>query len=183
MQKLINAMKSGEKCCTFCRKVKPLNDYHASINTADGRQARCRVCKLNDNRAWREANKGKVSQCKRNYAVRNWAAIRKRQKEYMSTRKVEAAEYRRRWNLSKRYGITVDRFTEMLDSQGGACAVCGKTQGRQVVDHDHVTGKVRGILCVRCNVSIGGLGDNAEGLMRAICYLEKANELDARRAV
>ena len=183
MTKLANAVRSGEKACAGCGEIKPLDGYHASVNTIDGRQSRCKACKLIANRAWREANKGKVSQSKRSYVSRNWTAIRKHQQEYMSTKKVEAAEYRRRWNLSKRYGITVDRFAEILDSQGGACAVCRRTKGRQVVDHDHVTGKVRGILCVRCNVSIGGLGDNVEGLMRAICYLEKANEFDARRAV
>jgi hypothetical protein len=98
----------------------------------------------------------------------------------MAGRKVEATEYRRRWNLAKRYGITIDQFTEMLDSQGGRCAVCGAEGGRQVVDHDHETGMVRGILCVRCNVSIGGLGDSVEGLMLAVRYLEKANENGSR---
>lgn len=183
MTKLADAIRHGEKACAGCGNVKSLDDYHASVNTIDGKQSRCKACKLDANRAWRKANKGKVSKCKRNYAVRNWAAIRKYQQDYMSTRKVEAAEYRRRWNLSKRYGITVDCFAEMLDSQGGACAVCGKTGSRQVVDHDHATGKVRGILCVRCNVSIGGLGDNVEGLLRAIRYLEKANASDSRRAI
>jgi hypothetical protein len=180
MTQLSDDTRSGEKRCSKCCQFKSLDDYHSSIGSSDGRQARCKPCKLEANRVWRQANKGKVAKSKKNYAFRNWEAIRKHRREYMAGRKVEATEYRRRWNLAKRYGITIDQFTEMLDSQGGRCAVCGAEGGRQVVDHDHETGMVRGILCVRCNVSIGGLGDSVEGLMLAVRYLEKANENGSR---
>ena len=66
----------------------------------------------------------------------------------------------------------------MLLSQGGQCAVCGVTLttgkgwGTQThIDHDHVSGKIRGLLCARCNTSIGRLGDSVDGLMRAVEYL------------
>jgi len=183
MKKLAEAMRAGKKRCTLCGEVKQLDAYHSSINTKDGKQSRCKACKLRTNLAWRNANKGKVAKSKKNYAFRNWEAIRKHRREYMATRKVEAAEYRRRWNLSKRYRITIDQFTELLESQEGKCAVCGTRDGRQVVDHDHDTGKVRGILCVRCNVSIGGLGDTVNGLMRAVRYLEKASKSNAGDSV
>jgi len=53
------------------------------------------------------------------------------------------------------YGITLDDYEEILDSQGGTCAICGGTELKRLsVDHDHKTGRVRGLLCNRCNVKL-----------------------------
>lgn len=161
----------SRKTCTKCGESKPLGEYHNSVNTKDGRYAMCKPCVNAKNAAWRKANKGKVAECKKRYYMRNWKAIRQHQQQYMETRKVEAAEYRRRWNLAKRYGITLEQYAAMWDRQGGLCGVCRRQHGRMVVDHDHSTGAVRGILCVRCNVCLGGLGDNLDGVMRLVQYL------------
>jgi hypothetical protein len=64
----------------------------------------------------------------------------------------------------------------MLAAQRGGCGICGTktvpTIGSFHVDHDHVTGKVRGLLCHHCNVGIGSLGDSVEVLSKAISYLD-----------
>lgn len=161
----------SRKTCTKCGESKPLGEYHNSVNTKDGRYARCKPCVLAANAAWRRANKGKVADSKRRYVMRNRDAIRTHQKAYMASHKVEAAEYRRRWNLAKRYGITLEQYADMWTRQGGRCGVCRRDHRRMVVDHDHATGVVRGILCVRCNVCLGGLGDNLDGVMRLVQYL------------
>jgi hypothetical protein len=77
----------------------------------------------------------------------------------------------------RQYGITLDEKEEMLASQGG-CAICGtrvppRTRGWHT-DHDHVTGKVRGILCSNCNLGLGYFQDNPEFLSEAINYLERS---------
>jgi hypothetical protein len=65
----------------------------------------------------------------------------------------------------------------MLKDQGGCCAICGTdtpgTSGIFAVDHDHKTGKVRGLLCRSCNVGIGNLGDDPKRLKEAIRYLTR----------
>lgn len=71
-----------------------------------------------------------------------------------------------------RYGITEAQYAEILEGQSGKCAVC-RRYAVLVVDHDHYTGAVRGLLCSRCNVSIGGLGDTAEALEIALAYLRR----------
>jgi len=82
--------------------------------------------------------------------------------------------------LQKLYGITVEDYAEMLEAQGGGCAICGirgEDQNGRVknlaVDHDHATGAVRGLLCHLCNRALGLLQDSPEQLRRALQYLEK----------
>ena len=73
------------------------------------------------------------------------------------------------------YGISMHEFDELVEFQGGNCAICFKPleilNRRANIDHCHQTGKVRGILCTGCNTGLGHLGDNIEGLERAVYYL------------
>ncbi len=77
------------------------------------------------------------------------------------------------------YRITVDEYAVMFAAQNGLCAICklppsGKRNSKSInlaVDHDHVTGKVRALLCQHCNVGIGGFKDNPALLRAAIDYL------------
>ena len=83
-----------------------------------------------------------------------------------------------RWakHLSERYGITIETYETMLQSQGGVCASCGglgKGIRRLHVDHDHRTEEVRGLLCANCNVIIGHAHDSIHQLKACIEYLSK----------
>lgn len=91
--------------------------------------------------------------------------------------------YARRRRLHEKYGLTQADVDAMLASQGGGCAICGLAEkkadsrsGKTVeicVDHNHETGKVRGLLCDQCNRGIGLLGDSVETLRAALAYLER----------
>lgn len=73
-----------------------------------------------------------------------------------------------------KYGLTVDAFLQMNDAQGGLCAICRRacdTAQRLSVDHDHETGRVRGLLCRRCNGAIGLFREDLAVLAAAIEYL------------
>lgn len=74
--------------------------------------------------------------------------------------------------IKNRYGLSRREYEEMLASQGGGCGICGTTD-RLVVDHDHESGRVRGILCTSCNVSLGRLNEDVGVLRRMIDYLEQ----------
>lgn len=87
---------------------------------------------------------------------------------------------RRNRFLKSRYGITLDTYNEMLASQGGVCKVCKGPpmhRGTYHVDHDHETGKVRGLLCHKCNVALGMVGDSTALLMRLAEYVSLQGEL------
>jgi hypothetical protein len=75
-----------------------------------------------------------------------------------------------------RYGLTHGQYDVMLARQSSACAICTTTEpggqwGKFVVDHDHKTGRVRGLLCQQCNQGLGQFGDDAKTLRRASAYL------------
>lgn len=88
-------------------------------------------------------------------------------------RKDRSPEKIREYNLRKSFGITIAEYEEMLESQGGTCAICRGTEsvGRLAVDHCHSTGKIRGLLCTNCNQAIGKFKDSGPLLLRAIEYL------------
>jgi Recombination endonuclease VII len=87
--------------------------------------------------------------------------------------------YKDRANKLKRhYGLTPEQVDELAALQHRRCCICaclleghGVKEGGAVVDHDHVTGAIRGILCPSCNSGIGSLGDDVERLKSAIVYL------------
>lgn len=83
----------------------------------------------------------------------------------------------------RRYGLTSQRYQELLAEQGGVCALCGEarrgwTLGADLhIDHCHATGRVRGLLCGECNTALGRFGDDPAQLRRAAAYLERASEM------
>lgn len=72
-----------------------------------------------------------------------------------------------------------EKFTAMLTAQEGVCAICKTDTApkRLNVDHDHVSGDVRGLLCINCNWGLGQFRDSVELLQDAINYLKKANKV------
>jgi hypothetical protein len=75
--------------------------------------------------------------------------------------------------LERDYGITIDDFNRMLGEQGGRCAIC-RRDGQLVVDHDHGSGVVRGLLCAWCNRALGFLGDDYRTVAQAAAYLARS---------
>jgi hypothetical protein len=76
--------------------------------------------------------------------------------------------------LHWKYGLSLAAFDYLLNGQGGVCAICGTSDWGgygPVVDHDHIAGIVRGILCNRCNVAAGMIGDDPDRAGRLEAYL------------
>lgn len=80
----------------------------------------------------------------------------------------------RDWWLNKKYGITEEQRAAMLAWQHGVCAICGVSpeQSKLDVDHNHITGKVRGILCRSCNLALGMFKDDRRLVQIAVAYLD-----------
>lgn len=97
-------------------------------------------------------------------------------REYLK-RKPRTETQIKRDNLRKLYGISLEQFNIMLESQNSKCAICFRDftaiTTKPSVDHDHKTGRVRGLLCSHCNRGIGQFKENVEALGNAITYLER----------
>jgi hypothetical protein len=83
----------------------------------------------------------------------------------------------RKYHLWRRYGLALADHERMLVEQDNLCAVCGEGEPRHV-DHDHVTGRVRGLLCFGCNGGLGQFRDDPARLRAAAAYLERSVERD-----
>lgn len=79
---------------------------------------------------------------------------------------------KRKWQIKSRYGLTVEMVDAMREEQKGVCAICAKAMKRECIDHCHITGRVRGLLCQRCNLLIRGL-DDPEYRQAILNYLDK----------
>ena len=131
-------------------------------------------------KTYREKNRGKIRAYQKAWEEKNKENIRARKKIYRENNK----DKMRNRDLKRNFGISLHEYDLMLTEQKGKCACCGTHQNELTrnlaVDHDHDTGLIRGLLCGKCNTAIGKLGDNIEGLMRALNYLEK-HELTKER--
>ena len=106
---------------------------------------------------------------------KNWKAYYKRQ--------IEKRRYHSR-DLMKNYGLTTEDYEILLKKQNGLCAICNRAETskspidesfrRLAVDHDHETGKVRGLLCASCNNGLGCFKDNIDLLQASVDYLKLA---------
>jgi hypothetical protein len=88
--------------------------------------------------------------------------------------KADASTKAHRARVAKVYGIQPDDYDRLYVAQEGRCAICRRATGktrRLAVDHDHATGKVRGLLCRVCNSMLGHARDDIEFFVRAVHYL------------
>lgn len=156
------------KLCRTCGVAKPLDQMLRHRSSKDGRQHKCIDCserrlaerRLRNNRDWRVANPEK-------YAISHARTQRRALASQMP-------EQRRAKTLRK-YGLTQEAYDAMLRGQGGVCAICSREfEDALHVDHDPVSGAVRGLLCGSCNRGIGLLGHDTERLIAAATYLVKS---------
>ena len=109
--------------------------------------------------------------------------------------KIGEAEFRKRWKLRNmkakfaRYGITEEEYNQFLETQKQKCGMCLKALNKKVprrihIDHDHATGRVRGILCDGCNLFLGRLESPTypEKLEQAQTYLRKAEKREIKNS-
>lgn len=115
-------------------------------------------------RAWRAKNREKSNEYHRAYYH-----ARKNEPEFAEMRSKSGAAVRRK----KKYGIPRAEYEAMVEAQQGRCAICGEVPHDKNlrVDHDHATGKVRGLLCPQCNAGLGNFRDSFTRMQRAFGYL------------
>ena len=165
------------KRCPKCKTSRPLQSFYKDQSRKDGLQPWCKPCCIEAKAAWLARNRDKARTYGREYARAH--RDQPKHRAYMRAWwKKNSHRYKDKERI-RTYGLTLDAYRAMIQAQGSVCAICRKacaTRQRLSVDHDHQTGIVRGLLCRKCNLGIGHLGDDPAILQRAIDYL-----LDNRR--
>lgn len=151
-------LESGMKKCSLCKEIKQFSDFYTSKQKRDGYDSWCKKCKL-------------ASQYKYLKNPEAWAKrVEFRKKYNLNTKE------RRKFNRMKRlYGVTFDKYEDLINKQKGICAICGddlKFKHNASIDHCHKTNNIRGILCTNCNSGLGHFKDDRRILGKAIKYLK-----------
>ncbi len=151
-------MTHETKTCNGCKQTLPIERFSRRLN---GHQHLCKPCQ---------------SVYQKNY-------VRKKDP-------VARAKANRKWRLLKTFGMSPEQYDEMLANQKGLCAVCNqpetlvhhltKQTSPLSIDHCHVSGRVRQLLCNRCNTTLGKVADDPALLRRLADYLEKHSAILAQ---
>ena len=141
----------GFKKCSKCQEHKPLEGYYSCPTMKSGYRSSCIECSKESSKRFKK-----------------------------SPEQIKAG------HLKHDYGLTVEEYAKMYKEQDGLCAICGKPEtvrnhshviSALAVDHNHETGRVRGLLCSNCNKGIGNLKEDETILLNAIEYLKKYSGL------
>lgn len=133
------------KKCSRCSELKEIQEFHLDSQKKDGRYSSCKKCHNVSSSLYGEQNKKLI----------------------------------RAKNLKRQYGISTEEYVALLIRQEYRCAICKQHQDEFVkpfaVDHNHSTGKIRGLLCGGCNPGLGFFKEDKGRLLAAIQYLEVHN--------
>lgn len=136
-------------------------------------------------RAYRERNKETVRQNDREYKRKYYESkYKEAHKKYMAANPEKRKQYAEKYKqdgrtknaqIKSRYGLTIQDISSMLKKQNGVCPICLESfdHRKRHIDHNHKTGKVRGLVHMQCNTLMGHAKDNPEVLERAAKYLRE----------
>jgi len=141
--------KNNQKYCPRCKQIKDLSSFYTSKGSYDGFACHCIICSS-------ELNKNRPKSEKKDYYQKNKKELRNK-------------------HLQLRFNITRKEYYNILKQQNYVCDICGKKENNKslAVDHNHINGKVRGLLCSRCNIALGFIKDDINIAKKLIKYLEK----------
>ena len=135
------------KICNKCGRELPLDSFWKSAASPDGHIYHCKECGSLINKSIKRPS------------ISRWKN-----------------------HIRKKFNLSEEEYAKMLDKQGGVCAICGQPETatfktsirRLAVDHDHITGEIRGLLCRRCNLGLGYFNDDLTLIQRALSYLSRS---------
>jgi len=166
----------GRKRCSLCKEWLAVSEFAFNKQSATGFASWCRSCtkkKAEANRQARRADPAKVE------------ADRDHKRKHKANLSEEVKRQRSRNETIRSYGVSPEWYEAKLVEQGGVCAICklpesftNKWSGGVKllsIDHDHDNGEARGLLCQRCNVALGNMGDDPERVRNLARYLVERN--------
>jgi len=174
------------KICTKCGKEKSLPEFYKSVYGKGGVESMCKECRQSWNRNYHskanylpqiEGNK-RCAKCGKMVPVNDFSFNRRNKDGRGSYCKSCAHDSARKSALKLLYGLSLSDYDTLLACQEYKCAICKRpfdSNSKSLhVDHNHQSGKVRGLLCAQCNIIIGMCSENPNILSNIISYLEES---------
>ena len=173
------------KKCPRCNQVLLVDNFYVCSRYKDGRNTYCITCNAELNKIYRIKHKATEKKRKADYIIKNRELVRKYARSY-KYKNTENRKFTRSLPESKRkvaeahlrhkYGMTLHDKEQMIRSQNYKCKICGskfKSMRYAQVDHNHITGKIRSILCVSCNSVLGRYNEDIKVFENMIKYLKE----------
>lgn len=188
------------KECSRCHVTKPLTDFNPRTERARGVRPRCRACEAELHRAWYQENRRKQAaglvqipqekwcgRCQQTKASKEFgrsaifpdglnpscrACVNAYGRRYAAEWKKANPEKVYRQHLRYVYGVSGEIYDAMVAGQNGRCAICSGQSKRLQVDHCHVSGSLRALLCARCNTQLGRLEEKIMKNPQFMRYIE-----------
>lgn len=133
------------KVCSMCQIEKSIDNFYSHKSSKGGRRSYCKQCHKDKMSGWNKEN----------------------------------VDRKREMQLKRNFNMTLEDYNNILERQGGCCGICGSNEnisgGRSIqfaVDHCHTSQRIRGLLCTKCNRSLGQLGDTYDSILKVLKYLE-----------
>ncbi|MDQ1374746.1 MAG: hypothetical protein QOJ09_2084 [Actinomycetota bacterium] len=167
------------KRCTKCGVEQALDQFYRAKGTRDGLRGDCRTCFQKRAAALYRASPEAAKERTRRWQRENPERYAANQRKHKESGRKKLAD--RRSHLKRKYGMTLGDYDRLLEQQGGGCAICGRPPREDMslhVDHDHETGRVRGLLCFPCNNTLGDFEDDPTRLYAAADYLARDPDVD-----
>lgn len=174
------------KQCPKCKAVKDVSEFGKDSYSKDKLRCYCKGCC----KKYNQACKTEIIKAHKKY--QKTKKFKKTRQKYQRSEKGKETNRRyqrsekcksrhRGCRLKRQYKITLEQYDKMFAFQGGVCAICGCPETvklkniakRLSIDHNHITGKVRGLLCHNCNQALGLLGENPVVIKSLLGYIIK----------
>lgn len=189
----------SRKNCKYSGILQNGENFDKRKKSKDGLDSWCKECKKQyrlDNKEYFQkyqkeysiTHANEIKEKKKKYNAENVEIRRAREKEYRKNHKKERQEYSKKYNkinkekikerhLLRTYSLTLDNAKTIYEAQNKKCIICNEDivfdTKNCIVDHDHITGQIRGLLCRKCNFLLGNARDKESILLSAILYLRK----------
>jgi hypothetical protein len=160
------------KRCKKCGVLRQFDEFYGAAGARDGLRGECKACTSADKRRRYLADPQAAIERVKRWQQANPERVNAAQRLRRTRPEVKRRE--RAGHLMRKFGITVEQYDAMLEAQGGGCFICGRPPRPDIslhVDHDHFTGRVRGILCFCCNNALADFQDDPRLLRKAAAYL------------
>lgn len=164
--------------CSRCKEDKPEDEFLKDKRRPNGLGTWCKKCFSEYRKEYYKKNKNELNAKSALWAKNNLDRCRKSGLKYRSNNR----EREKNRALEYKYGLTIEEYSFLLEKQNSICAICGREETavdrngkikKLQVDHDHETGKIRGLLCSTCNRGIGYLQDDISIIENALEYLKE----------